>query len=301
MAAPLPSTVVIECPKCGTRYQLPAETIGPRGRKVACAHCGETWQAKGTPLMPSTSTTDDRLDPEAEAALDAAFTAAEPPAEPPPVEDPNEEGRLKTIAAIKAAIAPKPGPGESPSEGPLDAAGEQGRRRAFAQRLAALSRRSPLGRARRLARIVAVAALIILIVGAVVFRTEIVRWAPDLAGAYEALGLGVNVVGLEFRDVTTLVTLRGGQNVMQVDGRIYSVAARNVTVPPVLVTLLDERGATLYEWSTRPMVRVLEPGEVADFSAQLTAPPPDAKLVRLTFTNGSGTVEAPVAAPQAGP
>jgi hypothetical protein len=95
--------------------------------------------------------------------------------------------------------------------------------------------------------------------------------------------------------VTTLVTLRGGQNIMQVDGRIYSVAPQRVVVPPVVVTLLDSAGAKLYEWSVLPEVRDLEPGEVVDFSAQLTAPPQDAARVRLTFTDGRPRPQAPLA------
>ena len=46
--------------------------------------------------------------------------------------------------------------------------------------------------------------------------------------------VGVNVVGLEFRDVKTLLALRRGADVMQVDARIYSVAAGNTPVPPVV-------------------------------------------------------------------
>jgi hypothetical protein len=134
------------------------------------------------------------------------------------------------------------------------------------------------------------------IVGAVALLTEIVRQFPDLAGAYEALGLVVNIVGLEFRDVTTLVTLRGGQNVMRVDGRIYSVAVRDVAVPPIVVTLLDAAGMKLYEWSVLAQARDLEPGEVVDFSTQLTSPPQGAARVRLSFTDSRTRSEIPVAA-----
>ena len=45
MAAPQLNNVVIVCPHCATRYQVPADTVGSKGRQVQCAHCGKTWQA----------------------------------------------------------------------------------------------------------------------------------------------------------------------------------------------------------------------------------------------------------------
>jgi predicted Zn finger-like uncharacterized protein len=291
MPSPLSATVVIECPKCGTRYQLASEALGPRGRKVSCAHCGETWQAR--PTAPAVAADADELfDAAAEEKLDEAFAdEARAVAETAP-EDPNEAARLKTIADIKAAIAPKP----KIVEIKPDAVSDATRQKAFDRRQAALSRQSPLARARRITRLAAVSILMTLIVSAAAFRTDIVRQFPDLAGAYEALGMGVNIVGLEFRDVTTLLTLKGGQNVMQVDGRIYSVAARDVVVPPVVVTILGKDGTKLYEWSVLPQARDLEPGDVVDFSTQLTSPPQGAERVRLTFTDGRSRAATPIAA-----
>jgi predicted Zn finger-like uncharacterized protein len=283
MVSTLPSGVVIECPHCGTRYQLPMEAIGPKGRKVACAHCGQTWQANGVTAPPNP---DAIFDATAERELDQAFSDEERAVNPPPVQDP-DEGRMQTIAAIRAAIAPRPKPGETV----LDAAGQKKRQKAFNKRQAALTKQLPLARIRRVSRGASVSLLMLLIICGIAFRAEIVQQNPDLAGAYEALGLGVNVIGLEFRDVTTLVTLRNGASVMQVDARIYSVAARDTTVPPVLVTLLDDSGASLYEWSVVPDVQDLEPGEVVDFTTQLTSPPPRATHVRLTFTDSKGRLD----------
>ena len=288
MASPVTSTVVIACPDCGTRYRLPPDAIGPKGRKVACAHCGGTWHAKAGDAGESES---DRLfDEEAEAALDAAFTAAErllaapekPASDPAAVEQDPEEGRSdRSIAEIKAAIAPRSRPNKRP-----ESADEKKRQKDFRKRQAATISRLPMARVRRSLRIVGVSALTLLIVGGTVFRTEIVRQFPDLAGAYEVVGLGVNLVGLEFRDVTTLVTLRNGAKTMQVDARIYNVAGRNVVVPPVVVTLIDEAGAPLYEWSATPEAHDLEGGEVVDFKTQLNAPPEGAARVRLAFSDG---------------
>jgi hypothetical protein len=84
---------------------------------------------------------------------------------------------------------------------------------------------------------------------------------------------------------------------MQVDARIYSVAAQKTVVPPVVVTLLNDENLPLYEWSVQPDARELEPGQVIDFTTQLNAPPQGASRIRLTFTNGRAQTDNQVAAP----
>lgn len=278
MVSPVSTEVVIECPHCGTRYHLPSETLGARGRAVSCAHCGGTWRAK--PIAPDDAET--MFDADAEAELDAAFT--------------EEERRQRPDVSGSNA---KPLDGEA--AGPPQPATNGGRPRAigdvqrkFLVRQAALRRSLPLAKAKRLIRVVALCALFALIAGGIVFRTQVVRAFPDLAGAYQALGLGVNVVGLEFRDVRTLVSLRDGAPVLRVDGEIQNVTARQVVVPPVRVTLLDGAGDALYEWSTVTEVRELLSGEVLEFTTQLVSPPAIAARVRLTFTDGRISVDAPI-------
>lgn len=311
MAAPQSKTVVIICPHCTTRYQVPADTVGSKGRQVQCAHCGKAWQAFAEKVIevappkpaprPQASKTkpldddDDRMfDAAAEAELDAAFEAeqkstAEAAPEPrpePPKPDPASDP-IRSIEDIKAAIAPAKAAEPQPVVKPVDAQAEKKRKKAFDDRQNSLTRQLPLARVRRTLRITGLVSLVMMIGCGFSFRTDIVRIFPDLAGTYQALGLGVNVVGLEFRDVKTLLALRRGADVVQVDARIYSVAAGKVEVPPVVVTLLNDENLPLYEWSVAPSVSSVESGQVIDFSTQVSAPPPGATKVRLTFASGS--------------
>jgi predicted Zn finger-like uncharacterized protein len=311
MAAPQPKNVVIVCPHCATRYQVPSDTVGAKGRQVQCAHCGKAWQAfaekeierpapKPVPVVavaakPAPRDPDQMFDSKAEAELDAEFEAEQRAAaaraagepEPPPA---IPEEQVRSIEEIKAAIAPKAQDATAPTKA-VDPAAEKKRKKAFDDRQSSLSRQLPLARVRRILRITGLCTLVLMIGAGFSFRTDIVRAFPDLAGTYEALGMGVNVVGLEFRDVKTLLALRRGADVMQVDARIYSVAPGEVDVPPVVVTLLNDENMPLYEWSVAPSVPVLQSGEVVDFSTQVTAPPPGANRVRLTFA--SGRIQAP--------
>ena len=300
MRSPLSAMTVIVCPHCGTRYQVSMETLGPQGREVSCAHCSKTWQAApgGAPGPTSPTTDPDQLfDEAAERDLDAAFAAVEKTvaagtiARLPPGDDAPDEA-MRSIEEIKAAIAPKVGP---PAEPSLDPKVKKRRDKAFARRQHSFSARLPLARIRRAARLVALGLLVTVIGAGIAFRTEIVRSLPDLAGTYAVLGMPINIVGLEFRDVHTLMTRRDGADVIQVDARIYSVAARGVVVPPVVVSLLDDTGTLLYEWSVTPEARDLEPGEVVDFTTQLSSPPAGATRVRLTFSSGRAQSETPIA------
>ncbi len=300
MASLQSKTVVIVCPHCTTRYQVPGETVGAKGRQVQCAHCGKTWQAfaekiietKPAPPPPPAVTRavaareaeDDKLfDAAAEAELDAAFEA---------------EQKAAAEAAAKAANEPKKPEPEAivadepePPATPVDAVAEKKRQKAFTQRQSVLTRQLPMARVRRTARLAGVATLVGLMVGGYVFRTDVVRLLPDMAGAYELLGLGVNVIGLEFRDVKTLLVRHNGTDVMQVDAQIVSVAGGNVSMPPVVVTLVNDEGLPLYEWSVAPSVGAFAPGEITDFSTKVNAPPSGATKVRLTF--GTGQTQAP--------
>lgn len=276
MAAPSPQSVIIACPNCGTRYQLRRETLGKK-RMVKCAHCQTAWEAlpepDAAPGQQAGAPEEDRLfTPAEEKKLDAEIEALE-----------REEADANApipLPEIASAIAPRPKPGPAPDKAAL----ARMRQRAFAGRLSRLNRKLPIARLRKAARQIALAGLIVVFAAALLLRTEIVRQFPDLAGAYEAIGLGVNVIGLEFQNVRTLKSLREGTEVLIVNARIASVSDRTAMVHPVVVTLLDGEGRSIYEWSVTPQARELEPGEGIDVETQLLRPPAQAQGVRLSFT-----------------
>ena len=294
MASIQPATVVIACPHCGTRYQVPPETLGERGRTVSCAHCGKAWLAEAPIRAPD----EDRLfTPSEEEALDREFTAVEkrgelaavpsalrklmPPDQTPPAEV------VKSIAEIKAAIAPRvPEPPPAAAK-PAEAQPEPANAKPEPVQGTPLARLTPI------VRMVAVVALVGSIVGAVLLRTEVVRALPDMAGMYAAVGLPVNVVGLEFSDVSTLVARRGDGTALTVAAKIRAVGGRRTTIPPIVATLLDEHGVAVYEWSLVPPAPDVAPGEVVELSAELAAPPEGARELRLSFADGRAQATPP--------
>ncbi len=298
MRSPKPITVVIACPHCGTRYQVPPATLGDAGRKVACAHCGQSWMAEPGAALPMPEP-DDRLFNDAdEKALDKSFADEEaalrdvpssvrqllPKGEVPPPEV------MRSISEIKAALESKTGKTLStvapPDNSPPSPAQKQAQSK-LRQRQQAIVDALPVARLTRVLRVAGIAGLLAVVSGGLLFRTEIVRMVPDLAGLYSAIGLRVNVVGLDFSEVTTLLSRRGDSDVMTVNATIHAVESRRVVVPPVVVTLLGDDGKPVYAWSIAPRQADIEPGEVIGFSAELASPPAGARQVRLSFADST--------------
>jgi len=300
MRSPKPLTVIIACPHCGTRYQVPPQTLGDAGRKVACAHCGQSWMAEPGDALPVPQEDDKLFSDADERALDKSFADEEsslrdvpasvrqliPKGEVPPPEV------MRSITEIKAALESKAGktlsdvapdeaaktPEQKKAQGKLEK-----RQRAFARHL-------PAARLGRVLRIAGLGLLAAVISGGVLFRTDIVRAVPDLAGLYAAVGLKVNVIGLDFSEVTTLHSRHGDSDVLTVNATIFGVEPRVVMVPPVVVTLLGSDDKPVYAWSVAPKQGDLEPGEMISFSAELVGPPEDARQVRLSFADSTRAI-----------
>lgn len=284
MSSPDLQTVVIACPNCGTRYQVPFATIGAAGREVQCAQCSKPWHAMAD--QPPPAALDDLIfSANDESELDSAFeaeAAAIAPRRALPPSLPVDPDHARTLAEIKAAIAPRPKPAEIND---IDPALLTKSKRAFERRQERMSKKSPTAQIRRSVRLGALLALLALLALGFTLRVELVRWFPQLAGLYAAIGLPVNVVGLEFEQSKTVTSLRDGKVVMLITSRIRSVSGGPVSVPPVLVSLLDANGTTIYEWTVAPRATEMAPGEFQEFSTEVSAPPDGAVTVRLSFTN----------------
>jgi predicted Zn finger-like uncharacterized protein len=318
--------VVISCPHCGTRYQLPWEAIGAKGRTVACAHCGQSWEAHAARPV----SIDTRLSTLAEEELDARLVAEE------------QRQRERRAAAARrdepgggstdnVTVLPVKGRGGKAGAGPADAddslpadlhrqtvvelaraavkapasveaaarkrpAADRRRQQTdFSRRQQSLYNSLPRAKARRLARYAALGALVVVFGGGLLFRDAIVTQFPQLAAPYAAIGLPVNIVGLRFTDVRTLESMQSGAEVLVVDGSVESVSGGPLDVPPVVVTLLDRQGNSLYAWSVTPKASRLRPGEAVSFETRLTGPPDNAAKVHLTFGSGSAAGKPAVA------
>lgn len=273
--------MIITCPHCQTKYQVTYEAIGSAGRKVQCANCQQAWQQQ--PLEPGTQEDKQIFTAIEEDGLDEAMAAEERDVAAEVAQ--RAEAKKQAEAATTSGMAAK-----------TDAAMARKRQMAFMRRQSARKAELPLARLRRSLRIVGFGLLAAVLATTYFGRVEVVKRFPDMAAVYEAVGLSVNVVGLDFSNVSALRTLHDGKEVLIVSAQIFGQRSEPVTVPSVMVTLIDGQGRGIYEWSVSPAVRNLMAGERATFDTQLTLPPGDAARIRLSF---AGEQSPPVKA--AGP
>ena len=128
----------------------------------------------------------------------------------------------------------------------------------------------------------------------VALRKTLVAAVPESAGVFAAVGLPVNLRGLELRDVKSGIFAENAVELLVVQGEIANVTSKPREVPPLLFTVRDAKGVTIYSWSASADIRTLEPGAKASFRRRLASPPPEGMEVLVRF---SGKPEQLAAAP----
>jgi predicted Zn finger-like uncharacterized protein len=282
--------MLIACPSCRTSYQIDRANLGPNGRSVRCARCQYVWFCQGTEaaeleLEPMNAfgaaaagigskgetATDPGAMPASErppfgpdliaSPVHAAFSANERPPSPP---------RVDEVAA--PLLVPMD---ESSGDDVESVASRRARRQAEDRRwhwpMPAMS--------------TTILALIALNLGLIAWRAEVVKWLPQTASLYEAIGLPVNLRGLVFANVTSATEMQDGVQVLVVEGLVVSTVGRPVDVPRLRFAVRNAAGSEIYTWTGLPGRNVLTPGETLSFRSRLASPPKETHDVAVRFFN----------------
>lgn len=108
---------------------------------------------------------------------------------------------------------------------------------------------------------------------AVLFRVDVVRLWPRTAGAYAAVRLPVNPVGLVPENVQGGPGLQNGRAVMVVSGALRNVTSGARPNALLKVSLFDKTGTALAQREVRASGGPIGPGESRGFSATFVDPP----------------------------
>jgi predicted Zn finger-like uncharacterized protein len=299
----------IVCPNCKTSYQLADTAIGANGRSVRCLRCRTLWRAM-PPAIPALA-----ADETAVAAFSSELGAEPPPgpaveiaAAPPmaPVEtspQPSPDGQAGSSEGAASALAEAPPmalseipipaddapplvpatDGEAPpapaaelDNGPPDIESVAARR----ARAAARKRRN---RWRQIPLPVAIVALIVISGGLLSWRKEVVRYVPQLASFYSAIGMPVNLRGLAFTDLKIGNEIHDGVPVLVVEGLIVSMVSTPVEIPRIRFALRSATGAEVYSWTAQPSQPVLGAFETLPFRSRLASPPAEGHDIQVRF------------------
>jgi hypothetical protein len=123
--------------------------------------------------------------------------------------------------------------------------------------------------------------------GSYAFREPLVRLAPPSAAVFAALGLPVNLRGIDIRDVKSRMGEDNGVSVLVIDGALVNVAKEKMAVPRLRFAVLGDKGQEIYVWSAQADKSHLMPGEAMTFRRRLAAPPVDGRDVNVRFLSAS--------------
>jgi predicted Zn finger-like uncharacterized protein len=241
--------MILTCPSCRTRYQADSARFAAPGRNVRCAKCGHVWfQAAPTP--------------EAELEPEPIMTPAAPAHGP----------SVAPVAQASASEASSAQLGVGPAaEDSISARAET---------------RPRLGGA-RFAQSAGWAALIALIAAigwaSVQYRQTIASLWPQSASLYAAVGLPVNVRGIQLTNISYQQEYQDGQPVLSVTGKVVNISNRELPVPEIRVVLLDDAKHELYHWNFDAGIPTLKPGGESTFVTRLSSPPPEARNLNVRF------------------
>jgi len=303
--------MLIVCPSCATSYMIDPTSLGATGRTVRCARCKATWFATPKKQAHEVDAFVDGVIAEAEAQTGAPpppARAAEPPPPPlPPAPDDfgaEAESPIPEVAPPApppAAEMPAPAPASAPepfaiSDAPSlvppighepmpDAATaeiDSDDIESYAARRERMkARRKQSRRSSRWTAIVLV--LFAVNVAIVSARDEVVRYLPQTASLFAAIGLPVNLRHLKFENVRISKEVQDGVNILIVDGAIVSTTNKRAAVPRLRFAARNATGQEVYTWTALPSRSILGPGETLDFHSRLASPPADASDVMVRF------------------
>ena len=309
-------SMLIVCPSCATSYQIDPGSVGAAGRMVRCARCRATWfatppaaEAAAEPVdafvdsviaeaeaqqpspvapapreavMPNAATVptpDDFADhvdvdhglvpdihvPEADTVV---FAAAEPLAAD--TETVTIDDSPSLVPPIEHMPLPEPG-----------AKAEEDSESFVARRRRLQAKRQKTRRSSRWTAVILVLfAFNVALIGA---RNEVVRFVPQTASLFAAVGLPVNLRQLDFEDVHITRETQNGATLLLVEGKIVSKAHKPIEVPRLRFAARNATGQEIYVWTAKPEHNVLQPGETLPFQSSLAKPPTDATDVMVRF------------------
>jgi len=271
--------MLIACPNCSTSYMIDPASLGEAGRTVRCARCKTTWFASKPEL--ATAGTDD--DPTPAIGVIRPDQRMQDRAEGTGAEEHTSETVTQDEEAAQAPVTIADAPPIAPEEPPTAAeATEADEIENFAARRKRLqARRNKERRSSRwTALILVLFAFNVALVGA---RSEVVRFFPQTASLFAAVGLPVNLRHLKFENMRISKETQEGLSALVIEGTIVSVASKATEVPRLRFAARDAAGQEVYTWNALPSRSILGPREKLDFRSRFVSPPPNATDVMVRF------------------
>jgi predicted Zn finger-like uncharacterized protein len=204
--------------------------------------------------------------------------AEEPPAEPPKVEVAADDVRSE-------ALDRRPAPEDEAAPPPVPAVAAMTSEEAETFQELRRKRRPLVEKPSVWMRALHITATVVAMTVAAVFiwRSDLVRLSPNLAGFYDALGLTVNLRGLEFHEVKAVRDVKDGIPLLTVEGYVFNPGPKAADIPKLRMAVLGANGRELYAWTAEPAQTMLAAGESFVLRSRIASPPQDGQDVLVRF------------------
>ncbi len=281
--------MLIACPNCSTSYMIDPASLGEAGRTVRCARCKTTWFAS-KPEMAAAGSDDD---PASAIGVIRPDQRIHDSVENTVAEEQATEAAAHSEETAQAPVTVTDAPPIVPQE-PLAAsepAAEADEVENFAVRRKRLQarRRKERRSSRWTALILVLFAFNVALIGA---RSEVVRFFPQTASLFAAVGLPVNLRHLKFENMRISKETQEGLSALVIEGSIVSIASKATEVPRLRFAARDASGQEIYTWNALPSRSILGPGEKLDFRSRFVSPPPNATDVMVRFVTPQDSAAA---------
>ena len=114
-------------------------------------------------------------------------------------------------------------------------------------------------------------------------RQQVVAAVPDLAGLYAAIGLPVNMSGLDIVEVRAAAESSGFETAFKIEGAVRNISEGDMAVPALKVDFLDRYSRLVHTIPINAPAPSLKPGMQSQFSQSIKDYPKESVSVRVTF------------------
>jgi predicted Zn finger-like uncharacterized protein len=267
----------LSCPACHTAFHVEPSALGAEGRTVRCIRCRNTWFALAEDLLESPALAEILAEGEADAVVPPAPQTPSTPLIQPVVE-------WNDMVMVEAGPSLVPGSADisvpAIHSGPAPAGMAAPRLRTAKSAV----RDTRLG-------------LVALLLGSIVVvgltaREPLVRAAPGLASFYAAIGLPVNLRGIEFSDLRTSNETQDGTPVLVIEGEIVNPTRYTHDIPRLRLAVQGADGRELYSWTALLPRETLTGHESFTFRSRLASPPEGSERVSVRFLHRTDLSDA---------
>jgi predicted Zn finger-like uncharacterized protein len=141
------------------------------------------------------------------------------------------------------------------------------------------------------------AGFVALMLGAALFRVDVVRLWPQAASAYAFARMPVNPTGLAIEGVQGQPNLIGGHAALSVTAVERNVETEPRASMPLRVILYDKAGKRLASMVAAPPARLVAPGDTRPFAVNFIDPPTESASFVVEFAFDKATAPKAAASP----